>query len=158
MTRFAPVLTVVAALLLVLNTNARAQDPPGIGRLEKTLEGEREVRIRIEGFFVKLQANEVAGAFADLFKGSPQSTKPEVVSGFVNQTEDITKKFGKITSHEMIHVQRVGKKLLHFTYLSHSDHYPLKWEIYCYQGKGGWQLLDFSVNTDLAGLFGSTAD
>ena len=146
-------LIVSLASALPLTLPAQTPPPPGIGSLEKTLEGEREVRVRIDSFFVKLKAGDISGAFADIFRGSPQSQQPEVVSGFVTQTEEIVKTFGAITSHEMIAVKRVGKKLLHFTFLSHSDNYPLKWEIYCYRGKTGWQLLDFSVNKDLAALF-----
>jgi hypothetical protein len=51
----------------------------------------------------------------------------------------------------------VGARIVRFTYLSHSENYPLKWEVFCYRGKAGWQLLDFAVNSDIASLFGAPA-
>ena len=139
---------------------ASGQDSPksavGIGRVEKTLEGEREIRTRVEAFFVTVESGKLADAFASLMTGSPAATDPQNAERFAAQTTDVIEEFGTITSHEIIEIKRVGSRLMRFTYLSYSDDYPLKWEIYTFLGKTGWRLLDFSVNKNLEALFDSS--
>ena len=131
----------------------------GIGAIEKTLAGEREIRNRVEAFFTSIEDGKTAEAFTLLMEGSPLGSNKESVDKLVEQTADIVGTYGAIQAHEIIQIKRVGSRLLRFTYFSYSDDYPLKWEFYCFLASSGkWQLLDFSVNNSFEELFdGPTA-
>ncbi len=132
----------------------RTDRPPlGIGRVAKTLDGEREIRGRIDSFFGEIIAGNSAAAFAGLMKGSPLSSKQEAIDKLVQDTAQIVETYGAIRSYEPLRISRLGSRMIRFTYLSYSDDYPLKWEIYCFLGKSGWQILDFGVNNDFTELF-----
>lgn len=125
----------------------------GLGSGERLLEGEREFRARIDSFFKYLQSEKTSEAFASLTKGSPMSKKPESVNALVKQTSEVMKAYGQARSNELIRVNRLGAKLIRFTYFSYSDDAPLRWEFISFNGKAGWQLLDISVNSDFESLF-----
>ena len=50
-------------------------------------------------------------------------------------------------------MDKIGSRIVRLIYFSYSDDFPLKWEIYCYSGKSGWQVLDLNVNTNFYDLF-----
>ena len=86
-------------------------------------------------------------------QGSPLGENRESVEKLVAETQDIVKTYGEIRDHELIKISRLGSRIIRFTYFTYSDNYPLKWEIYCFLGKSGWQVLDFSVNNKFTELF-----
>ena len=133
--------------------SAPARAVSGLGRFEKTLGGEREIRDRVDTFFKNIENNKTKEAFATLMKGSPLGENTESVDKLVAETQDIVKTYGAIRAHELIRISRLGSRIIRFTYFSYSDNYPLKWEIYCFLGKSGWQILDFSVNNKFTELF-----
>ncbi len=125
----------------------------GLGRFEKTLGGENEIRARVEAFFKGIENGKAENAFRTLMKGSPLGENTESVDKLVAETQDIVKTYGEIRDHELIKIRRLGSRIIRFTYFTYSDNYPLKWEIYCFLGKSGWQTLDFSVNNKFTELF-----
>ncbi|MCH2061340.1 MAG: hypothetical protein MK183_12000 [Verrucomicrobiales bacterium] len=133
--------------------SAPARSATGLGRFEKTLGGEREIRDRVETFFKNIENGNTKDAFTALMKGSPLGENTESVDKLVAETQDIVKTYGAIRDHELIRISRLGSRIIRFTYFSYSDNYPLKWEIYCFLGKSGWQTLDFSVNNKFTELF-----
>ena len=135
------------------NPAAPERSAAGLGRFEKTLSGEREIRSRVEAFFKGIEAGTTGEAFSALMKGSPLGENTESVDKLVVETKDIVETYGAIKDHELIRISRVGSRIIRFTYLTYSDNYPLKWELYCFLGKSGWQILDFSVNNKFTELF-----
>ncbi len=135
------------------NPAAPARAAAGLGRFEKTLSGEREIRSRVEAFFKGIEAGTTREAFSALMKGSPLGENTESVDKLVVETKDIVETYGAIRDHELIRIRRVGSRIIRYTYLTYSDNYPLKWELYCFLGKSGWQILDFSVNNKFTELF-----
>ena len=135
------------------NPAAPARSPAGLGRFEKTLNGEREIRGRVETFFKGIETGKAGEAFSALMKGSPLGENTESVDKLVVETQDIVEAYGVIKDHELIRISRVGSRIIRFTYFTYSDNYPLKWELYCFLGKSGWQILDFSVNNKFTELF-----
>lgn len=130
-----------------------ARSLAGLGRFEKTLGGESEIRNRVEAFFKSIENGNTENAFVALMKGSPLGENTESVEKLVVETQDIVKTYGAIKDHELIRISRLGSRIIRFTYFTYSDNYPLKWEIYCFLGKSGWQILDFSVNNKFTDLF-----
>jgi hypothetical protein len=147
--------------LFLLTQPCGAQESPapspraadGIGRMEKTLEGERAIRVRIDKFFVALAEEKSTDAFAGLLKGSPLDANQEEIGRLVQKTEELLKLSGAIRSHELLRVNRLGSRLLRLTYLSYSDALPLHWELYCFLGKTGWQVLDLNASPRIKELF-----
>ncbi len=135
------------------NPAAPARSPAGLGRFEKTLSGEREIRSRVETFFKSIEGGKTGEAFRALMKGSPLGENTESVDKLVVETKDIVETYGAIKDHELIRISRVGSRTIRFTYFTYSANYPLKWELYCFLGKSGWQILDFSVNNKFTELF-----
>ena len=133
--------------------SAPARAVSGLGRFEKTLSGEREIRGRVDSFFKNIENNKTKEAFAALMKGSPLGENTESVDKLVAETQDIVKTYGAMRAHELIRISRLGSRIIRFTYFSYSDNYPLKWEIYCFLGKSGWQIIDFIVNSQFKELF-----
>lgn len=132
---------------------APGRSAAGLGRFEKTLSGEREIRSRLETFFKDIETGKTGKAFSALMKGSPLGENTESVDKLVAETKDIVETYGTIKDHELIRINRVGSRIIRFTYFTYSDNYPLKWELYCFLGKSGWQILDFSVNNKFTELF-----
>lgn len=130
-----------------------ARSLAGLGRFEKTLGGEREIRTRVEAFFKGIENGKPEAAFGTLMQGSPLGENTESVDKLVAETQDIVKTYGEVRDHELIKISRLGSRIIRFTYFTYSDNYPLKWEIYCFLGKSGWQILDFSVNNKFTELF-----
>ena len=130
-----------------------ARSLAGLGRFEKTLSGEIEIRNRVETFFKSIENDKTVDAFDTLMKGSPLGENRESVEKLVAETQDIVKTYGAIRDHELIRISRLGSRIIRFTYFTYTDNYPLKWEIYCFFGKSGWQILDFSVNNKFTELF-----
>ena len=81
------------------------------------------------------------------------AAKQESIDKLVEDTAQITETYGNVRAHELIRVSRLGSRMVRFTYLTYSDDFPLKWELYCFLGKAGWQMLDFNVNNDFKDLF-----
>ena len=75
------------------------------------------------------------------------------VADLVKETEETLKKFGRVKEYEKIKLNKIGSRIVRLIYFSYSDDFPLKWEIYCYSGKSGWQVLDLNVNTNFYDLF-----
>ena len=71
----------------------------------------------------------------------------------VKETEETLKKLGRVKEYEKIKMDKIGSRIVRLIYFSYSDDFPLKWEIYCYSGKSGWQVLDLNVNTNFYDLF-----
>ena len=61
--------------------------------------------------------------------------------------------FGRVMAYVKIKMDKVGSRIVRLIYFSYSDDFPLKWEIYCYSGKSGWQVLDLNINTNFYDLF-----
>ena len=152
-------LPIALACLTILAPSIHAQgeapDPPvGLGRAVKTLEGERAIRGRIDAFFKQIIAGETSEAFAGLMEGSPLGMRKKAIDDLVADTAKIVESYGAIRSYEALRISRLGSRMIRITYLSYSDDYPLKWEIYCFLGtKSGWQILDLAVNNSFTELF-----
>lgn len=108
---------------------------------------------RIGTFFEKLEKEQTSEAFAHLLDNSTIARKKNNVSDLVKETEETLKKFGRVKEYEKIKMDKVGSRIIRLIYFSYSDDFPLKWEIYCYSGKSGWQVLDLNVNTNFYDLF-----
>lgn len=108
---------------------------------------------RIGTFFEKLEKEQTSEAFAHLLDNSTIARKKNNVSDLVKETEETLKKFGRVKEYEKIKMDKVGSRIVRLIYFSYSDDFPLKWEIYCYSGKSGWQVLDLNVNTNFYDLF-----
>ena len=125
--------------------------------MEKTLEGERAIRSRVDKFFVALAEDKSTDAFAGLLKGSPLDANQEEIGRLVQKTDELLKLSGAVRSHELLRVNRLGSRLLRLTYLSYSDALPLHWEMYCFFGKTGWQVLDLNASPRIKELFNDTS-
>ena len=110
---------------------------------------------RIENFFDSLKQGKTNLAFTVLLENSPIAKDKENISKLVTETDQTLKKYGKIKEYEKIKTDSIGSRNVRFTYFSYSDNFPLKWEIYCYSGKSGWQILDFNLNNNFYHLFDS---
>ena len=108
---------------------------------------------RIGTFFEKLEKEQTSEAFAHLLENSTIARKKNNVSDLVKETEETLKKFGRVKEYEKIKMDKIGSRIVRLIYFSYSDDFPLKWEIYCYSGKSGWQVLDLNVNTNFYDLF-----
>ena len=108
---------------------------------------------RIGTFFEKLEKEQTSEAFAHLLDNSTIARKKNNVADLVKETEETLKKFGRVKEYEKIKMDKVGSRIVRLIYFSYSDDFPLKWEIYCYSGKSGWQVLDLNVNTNFYDLF-----
>ena len=124
------------------NSNFEIKKPSNSG-LEK----------RIGTFFEKLEKEQTPEAFAHLLDNSTIGRKKNNVADLVKETEETLKKFGRIKEYEKIKMDKIGSRIVRLIYFSYSDDFPLKWEIYCYSGKSGWQVLDLNVNTNFYDLF-----
>ena len=124
------------------NSNFEIKKPPN-SSLEK----------RIGTFFEKLEKEQTSEAFAHLLDNSTIARKKNNVADLVKETEETLKKFGRVKEYEKIKMDKVGSRIVRLIYFSYSDDFPLKWEIYCYSGKSGWQVLDLNVNTNFYDLF-----
>ena len=82
----------------------------GLGRIEKTLEGERELRSRVEAFFKAIEAGDTAGAYSELLKGSPLGGNRESIDGLVEDTSKVLETYGAMRSHELVAIHRVGSR------------------------------------------------
>lgn len=108
---------------------------------------------KIGTFFEKLEKEQTSEAFAHLLDNSTIGRKKNNVADLVKETEETLKKFGRVKEYEKIKMDKIGSRIVRLIYFSYSDDYPLKWEIYCYSGKSGWQVLDLNVNTNFYDLF-----
>ena len=108
---------------------------------------------RIGTFFEKLEKEQTFEAFTHLLDNSTIARKKNNVADLVKETEETLKKFGRVKEYEKIKMDKVGSRIVRLIYFSYSDDFPLKWEIYCYSGKSGWQVLDLNVNTNFYDLF-----
>ena len=108
---------------------------------------------RIGTFFEKLEKEQTSEAFAHLLESSTIARKKNNVADLVKETEETLKKFGRVKEYEKIKMDKVGSRIVRLIYFSYSDDFPLKWEIYCYSGKSGWQVLDLNINTNFYDLF-----
>ena len=108
---------------------------------------------RIGTFFEKLEKELTSEAFAHLLESSTIARKKNNVSDLVKETEETLKKFGRVKEYEKIKMDKIGSRIVRLIYFSYSDDFPLKWEIYCYSGKLGWQVLDLNINTNFYDLF-----
>ena len=124
------------------NSNFEIEKPSNSG-LEK----------RIGTFFEKLEKEQTPEAFAHLLDNSTIGRKKNNVADLVKETEETLKKFGRIKEYEKIKMDKIGSRIVRLIYFSYSDDFPLKWEIYCYSGKSGWQVLDLNINTNFYDLF-----
>ena len=124
------------------NSNFEIKKPSNSG-LEK----------RIGTFFEKLEKEQTPEAFAHLLDNSTIGRKKNNVADLVKETEETLKKFGRVKEYEKIKMDKIGSRIVRLIYFSYSDDFPLKWEIYCYSGKSGWQVLDLNVNTNFYDLF-----
>ncbi len=79
--------------------SAPARSATGLGRFEKTLGGEREIRDRVETFFKNIENGNTKDAFTALMKGSPLGENTESVDKLVAETQDIVKTYGAIRDH-----------------------------------------------------------
>ena len=104
-------------------------------------------------FFEKLEKEQTSEAFAHLLDNSTIGRKKNNVADLVKETEETLKKFGRVKEYEKIKMDKVGSRIVRLIYFSYSDDFPLKWEIYCYSGKSGLQVLDLNVNTNFYDLF-----
>ena len=71
----------------------------GLGRFEKTLGGEGEIRTRVEAFFKGIENGKTEDAFGTLMKGSPLGENTESVDKLVAETRDIVKTYGEIKEY-----------------------------------------------------------
>ena len=130
-----------------------------IGNLQANLEtsktSESPIEKRIENFFNSLKRGQTDLAFSKLLENSPIAKDKANITKLVNETDQTLKKYGKIKEFEKIKKDSIGSRNVRFTYFSYSDNFPLKWEIYFYSGKSGWQILDFNLNNNFYHLFNS---
>ena len=124
-----------------------------IGSRTKGLEGEEELRLRLDAFFAALIDGKVRTAFEQLLKDSEIGKQSGNIESLIEQTNDVFTRLGDINGHELMKSRRKGTRLVAYTYISHSDILPIQWEIFCYRSSKGWQILDITVNNDLGRIF-----
>lgn len=122
---------------------------------ETSKKSESPIEKRIENFFNSLKREQTNLAFSKLLENSPIAKDKANITKLVNETDQTLKKYGKIKEFEKIKKDSIGSRNVRFTYFSYSDNFPLKWEIYFYSGKSGWQILDFNLNNNFYHLFDS---
>jgi len=122
---------------------------------ETSKKSESPIEKRIENFFNSLKKEQTNLAFSKLLENSPIAKDKANITKLVNETDQTLKKYGKIKEFEKIKKDSIGSRNVRFTYFSYSDNFPLKWEIYFYSGKSGWQILDFNLNNNFYHLFDS---
>ena len=120
---------------------------------ETSKKSESPIEKRIENFFNSLKKEQTNLAFSKLLENSPIAKDKANITKLVNETDQTLKKYGKIKEFEKIKKDSIGSRNVRFTYFSYSDKFPLKWEIYFYSGKSGWQILDFNLNNNFYHLF-----
>ncbi|MEM0896185.1 MAG: hypothetical protein AAGJ79_04800 [Verrucomicrobiota bacterium] len=123
-----------------------------IGARSKGLDGESEIREKLEGFFAALEDGKVRTAFEQLLKDSAIGEQGSLES-LIERTNEVLARFGEVSGNELMKTKRRGQRLVAYTYLSHGEIFPLQWEIFCYRGSKGWQILDITVNNDLVRIF-----
>ena len=122
---------------------------------ETSKKSESPIEKRIENFFNSLKKEQTNLAFSKLLENSPIAKDKANITKLVNETDQTLKKYGKIKEFEKIKKDSIGSRNVRLTYFSYSDNFPLKWEIYFYSGKSGWQILDFNLNNNFYHLFDS---
>ena len=122
---------------------------------ETSKKSESPIEKRIENFFNSLKKEQTSLAFSKLLENSPIAKNKANITKLVNETDQTLKKYGKIKEFEKIKKDSIGSRNVRLTYFSYSDNFPLKWEIYFYSGKSGWQILDFNLNNNFNHLFNS---
>lgn len=122
---------------------------------ETSKKTESPIEKRIENFFNSLKKEQTNLAFSKLLENSPIAKDKANITKLVNETDQTLKKYGRIKEFEKIKKDSIGSRNVRFTYFSYSDNFPLKWEIYFYSGKSGWQILDFNLNNNFYHLFES---
>ena len=122
---------------------------------ETSKKSESPIEKRIENFFNSLKKEQTNLAFSKLLENSPIAKDKANITKLVKETDQTLKKYGKIKEFEKIKKDSIGSRNVRFTYFSYSDNFPLKWEIYLYSGKSGWQILDFNLNNNFYHLFDS---
>ena len=122
---------------------------------ETSKKSESPIEKKIENFFNSLKKEQTNLAFSKLLENSPIAKDKANITKLVNETDQTLKKYGKIKEFEKIKKDSIGSRNVRFTYFSYSDNFPLKWEIYFYSGKSGWQILDFNLNNNFNHLFNS---
>ena len=135
------------------DTNKGSAAAVAIGSRNKGIEGEPEIRERLEGYFVALEDGKVRTAFEQLLKGSAIGEEQGNLEALIERTNEVLTRFGEVEDHELMKAKRRGSRLVAYTYLSHGEVFPLQWEIFCYRGSKGWQILDITVNNDLVRIF-----
>ena len=112
--------------------------------------GEDVMYARLSQFFNLVSESKVKDAYQALTKGSKSISD---IKPLVSQTENVIKGNGQIIDAELLRTERVGKRLLRISYLTHGEIYPMQWNFYCYRSSAGWQVLDMTVNNDLYAIF-----
>ena len=151
-TKFVALKKILIPILIFLCTSQ-------IGNLhadeETSKKPESPIEKKIENFFNSLKKEQTSLAFSKLLENSPIAKNKANITKLVNETDQTLKKYGKIKEFEKIKKDSIGSRNVRFTYFSYSDNFPLKWEIYFYSGKSGWQILDFNLNNNFYHLFDS---
>ena len=122
---------------------------------ETSKKSESPIEKRIENFFNSLKDGKTDLAFSKLLENSPIAKDKVNITKLANETDQTLKKYGKIKEFEKIKKDSIGSRNVRFTNVSYSDNFPIKWEIYFYSGKSGWQILDFNLNNNFNHLFNS---
>ncbi|HET6464726.1 MAG TPA: hypothetical protein VFH55_03845 [Nitrospiria bacterium] len=101
----------------------------------------------IETFFGEVQKGNIAGAYDQLFTGSPIPTdKPQAVTVLKQQTQANLPLYGKILGIEVVHEEKISDSVMRFVYILKTEKAPLTWEFYFYKPKAEWYLANINFN------------
>jgi len=85
--------------------------------------GENVMYARLNQFFDLVSDGKVKEAYQALTKGSKSISD---IKPLVLQTENVIKGNGQIIDAELLRTERVGKRLLRISYLTHGEIFPMQ--------------------------------
>ena len=107
----------------------------------------------IETFFVEVQKGNIAGAYDQLFTGSPIPVdKPQAVTVLKQQTLANLPLYGKILGFEIVHEEKLSDSVVRFVYILKTEKAPLTWEFYFYKPKADWFIANINYNDQFSSL------
>jgi len=107
----------------------------------------------IETFFVEVQKGNIAGAYDQLFTGSPIPVdKPQAVNVLKQQTLANLPLYGKVLGFEQVHEEKLTDSVMRFVYILKTEKAPLTWEFYFYKPKADWFLANINYNDQFSSL------
>jgi hypothetical protein len=106
------------------------------------------IQLKMEKFFLKVQAGEVKKGFADLLEETEYRNQSELADSFVSDTQKAVKLYGAPQGYELFDNQKYGNRLKVVTYLLYLEAKPLRWRMVFYATKdlSSWRLINLRVD------------